>query len=154
MTPTDSLFWPYLRPILEAQPGVTYVQLSDANGMDRLLEDSRSEDVYPGIFVMRPKWNGRTVDNALLLTDFQVIAYFFCPAKPDDRASQDAAYQQAEALASGVIQQLQEHRYTYQNYLDFDSIRMEPVLYHTGVDAAYGYELKFKLGLEANMIYA
>lgn len=150
---TDTLFWPYLKPILEAQ-AVTYVQLSDANGMDRLLEDSRSEDVYPGIFVMRPKYRGRMVENALQLAEFQVIAYVFCYPTSQERDALDACYQQAEGIASAVLKQLHTDHRSYTNYLDFDSIQMEPVLYTTGADAAYGYELKLKLGLQANEIYS
>lgn len=153
MNPTDTLFWPYLEPILLDQ-GVTYVQLSDANGMDRLLEDSRSEDVYPGIFVMRPKYRGRMVDNALQLAEFQLIAYVFCYPDSQERADVDACYGQAEVIASAVLQKLHTDHRCYTNYLDFDSIHMEPVLYTTGSDAAYGYELKLKLGLQANEIYS
>ncbi|MPR36556.1 hypothetical protein [Salmonirosea aquatica] len=152
--PTDGLFWPYLEPILRAQPGVNYVQLSDANGMDRLLEDSRSEEVYPGIFVMRPRYRGRLVENALQLAMFEMIAYFFCYADSQQREDVDAAYRQAEATASTVLKKLHTDHRCYANYLDFDSIQMDPVLYTTGSDAAYGYELKLKMGLPANEIYS
>lgn len=155
MTPTDSLFWPYLKPILEQQKtesGVAYVQMSDANGMDRMMEDSVSEDVYPGIFVYRPKWQLKRVENHILMTYFNTQFYVWCQAELNDRASQDAAFASAESILSKILEKLQHDSRLYKNHLEFDSVSAEPVVY-LGVDAAYGYEVKFTLGLVSNNIY-
>lgn len=156
MNPTDNIFWPYLLPILENQKvenGIVYIQMSDSNGMDRLLGDSRSEDVYPGIYVVRPKYAGQLVDNHLMLARFDLILYVFVQGKPDSYESEDAAYAQAEKIVSQIVNKLQHDRFAGQNYMDFDTIRMEPVMYTTGMDSTYGYELKLKLGLAANQIF-
>jgi hypothetical protein len=155
MTPTDTLFWPYLSPVLEAQKtenAVTYVQMSDGNGMDRMMEDSTSEAVYPGIFVFRPKWTTKMVENHLLLTVFNTQFYVWCKARLDNRESQDEAFELAETIISSIMKKLQHDSRSYANFLDFDSISVEPVLY-LGADAAYGYEVKLKLGLAANEIF-
>lgn len=156
MTPTNSIFWPYLSPILEAQKtksGIAYIKMSDANGMDRLLADSRSEDTYPGIFVLRPKYAGAMVDNAMILARFEATLLCFQRAKIDDYDAEDAALDFTEQVLSNVVKDLMHDMRAYKNYLDFDSLRMEPIMYNTGVDAGYGYELKVKLGLPANNIF-
>ncbi len=155
MTPTDDIFKPYLMPILEAQKvanGVTYVEMSEGNGMDRMLEDSRSENVYPGIFVLRPKWRTRRIENHILMVEFSTVFYVWCHGELDEREAQEQAYNKAETIVTAIIEKLQHDSRTYQNFLDFDSIQAEPVVY-LGVDATYGYEVKLKLGLEANELF-
>lgn len=155
MTPTDTLFWPYFSRVLEAQKaenGVVYIQMSDGNGMDRMMEDSTSETVYPGIYVFRPKWSTKMIENHLLTTVFNTQFYVWCKARLDSRTSQDDAFELAETIISSIIKQLQHDSRSYANYLDFDSISAEPVLY-LGADSAYGYEVKLKLGLAANEIF-
>ncbi|MCE7061250.1 hypothetical protein [Dyadobacter sp. CY343] len=155
MNPTKTKFWPYLSPILEAQKaanGVMYVEMSDANGLDRMMADSRSEDVYPGIFVFRPKYTTQLIENHLLVVNFNTQFYAWCKAGLDDRDEQDAAFDKAETILSAIIEKLQHDAREYRNYLDFNSISVEPVVY-LGADAAYGYEVKMKLGLPANEIF-
>lgn len=156
MTPTKSIFWPYLSPILETQKtksGIEYIKMSDANGMDRLLADSRSENTYPAIFVLRPKYAGAMVDNAMILARFEVTLYCFQRSKIDDYDQEDEAMDFTEQVLSEVLKDLVHDMRVCKNYLDFDSVRMEPVMYNTGVDAGYGYELKIKLALPANHIF-
>ena len=156
MTPTASIFWPYLLPILEmqkAENGIEYIKMSDSNGMDRLLADSRSEDVYPGIYVLRPKYAGQLIENALMVARFDLTLFVFVSADQDDYTKEDAAYEHAEKVIGAIVKQLQHDKFVYKNYLDFDSIRIEPIMYMSGVDSAYGYELKMKLGLPANEVF-
>ena len=156
MTPTHSIFWPYLSAILEPQKtksGIKYIQMSDANGMDRLLGDSRSEDIYPGIFVLRPKYAGVMVDNAMMLARFEATILCFQRARIDDYEQEDAAMDFTEQVLSDVVKDLVHDMRQYKNYFEFESLRMEPVMYNTGVDAGYGYELKVKLGLPANNLF-
>lgn len=99
MTPTDNLFKSYLLPIMEAQKAandVAYVEMSEGDGMDRMLEDSRSETVYPGIFLLRPKYTTRRIDNFLLQAVFNTTFYVWVKGKLDDRVAQEAAYTKAK----------------------------------------------------------
>jgi len=155
MTPTDTIFLPYLLPILEAEKannGVTYIKMSDGNGMDRIMEDSLSEDVYPGIFIFRPKYSTKRIENHLLVAEFNTILYIWCKEGNNEREDQDAAYSKAEKIATSIIQKLQHDGREYKNYLDFDSIQLTPIIY-LGVDAAYGFELNFRLPLAANELF-
>ena len=155
MTPTDTLFWQYLLPILEAQKsehGVTYIELSDSNGMDRMIEDSVSENVYPGIFVMRPRYTTKRVENHILMAEFNTVFYIWCKEPSNERADQDKAYDHAETIGTSIIQKLQHDSRSYQNFLDFDTIQIEPVMY-SGADASFGYEVKMRLGLAANHLF-
>jgi len=155
MTPTDNLFKPYLLPIFEQQKidnGVTYVEMSEGNGMDRMLEDSRSENVYPGIFVLRPKWTTKKIEGHILMVNFSTVFYVWCHGKIDDRDSQEQSYNHAETITTAIIKKLQEDSLIYKNFLDFDSIQAEPVIY-LGPDSTYGYEIKLKLGLPTNALF-
>ena len=155
MNPTDTLFWPYILPILEAQKeknGVTYVNFSDANGMDRMIADSVSEDIYPGIFVFRPKYVTKNVNGHLLVAEFQAVIYVWCKPEDNERTDEDAAYTHAETIATSIIQKLQHDSRVSKNFLEFDSIHLEPVLY-LSADRAFGYEMKFRMGLAANQMF-
>lgn len=147
MTSTEK-FWDYLKPILEdAEPQT--VMLSDADRMDRLIESSRSEEMYPAVFVMRPAYSGLKADNAALVAMFNVQLFVLCQGRVDDYASQDAAFQQSEEIAELIVQALQHDSLTYKCWFDFGSLKIEPVVYTT-VDATYGYEVKLKCGIIAN----
>lgn len=147
MTSTQK-FWEYLKPILEdAEPQT--VMLSDADRMDRLIESSRSEQMYPAVFVMRPAYQGQKMDNAVLVAMFHVQLFVLCRGTLDDYASQDAAYQQSEEILELIVQALQHDSLTYKCWFDFSGLKVEPVIYTT-VDATYGYEVKLKCGIIAN----
>ncbi len=147
MTSTQKL-WAYLEPILQTTEALK-ILLSDAERMDRLIEASRSEEVYPAIFVMRPKYSGKVFDGAALVAMFQLTFFVLCQGKLDDYDSQDAAYQQAEEMTELIVQTLQHDSRTYKCYFDFNGFQAEPVIY-TMVDATYGYEVRLKLGIQVN----
>lgn len=155
MTPTDNIFWPYLSPILETQRienNVAYIQMSDGNGMDRMMTDSVSEDVYPGIFVYRPKYTTKKVESHLLVAEFNTSIYIWCKIEDNDRVDEEAAYSKAESIATAIIKKLQHDSLSYKNFLDFDSFHVEPIL-NFSVDKACGFELKFRLALGANKLF-
>lgn len=147
MTSTQQ-FWAYFKPILEDTEAQT-VLLSDADRMDRLIESSRSEEIYPAIFVMRPGYRGLKVENAALVAMFNVQLFVLCQGNIDNYDSQDAAFQQSEEIAELIVQALQHDSLTYKCWFDFSSLKMEPVVYTT-VDATYGYEVMLKCGIIAN----
>lgn len=153
MTPTEK-FWAYFEPILQAQQaehGVVKIQLSDADRMDRFVADSRSEDVYPGIFVMRPFYSGQLVDNALIYTNFRVRFYVFLRGELDSYPSQDAAYTSAEQIMQDIVKQVHHDARAWQVSFDINSLKAEPVAYFV-LDAAWGYEVEMKIGIVANDI--
>lgn len=147
MTVTNA-FWEYFKPILE-ETEPTSIQMSDADRMDRLVENSRSEELYPAIFVMRPKYSGVKFDDAALVTMFNVRFFVLCQASLDDPTSQDLAYQQAEEIVQSVVQTLQHDSRSYKCYFDFSTFTAEPIIYTT-VDATYGYEAILKCGIITN----
>lgn len=155
MTPTENLFWPYLLPIFETQKtknGVVYIQKGSGNGMERMMEDTTSENVYPGIFTFLPIYSTKLTENHLLLAEFNTVFYVWCKPEDSERETEDAAYAHAEKIVSEIVETLQKDRREYKNFMDFDSIRIEPVHY-LSVDTAVGYEVKMKLALAANHIY-
>lgn len=155
MTPTNNLFWPYLLPIFTAQKAsnnVAYIKLSDGNGMDRMIADSASETVYPAIFTMLPKYTTKKIENHLLMVEFNTLFYVWCHPEQSSEQAQDQAYAQAEKIATEIIKKLQKDNREYKNFLEFDSIHMEPVL-HLSMDAAYGYEVRLRLGLAGNELF-
>lgn len=150
-TPTNK-FWAYLGPILKAAKGVEYVQLSDADRMDRINSDSRSRISYPAIFVIRPKYQGFDQNNGIVAAMFNVIFYVFCKAKPSDFELQDMAFEQAEQILGEVEQVIYHDSKTYNCLFDINSWQVEPVAYAIAVDAVWGYEVRMRLGIICNEI--
>jgi hypothetical protein len=146
--PTEQ-FWEYLEPILTDLPGVAKVMLSDAERMDRLSAASRSEDIYPAIFVMRPRYRGEDANTGVYVWQFWATLYIFLTAPLDDDAAQDTAYTQAEGMAMTLLRRLNMDGKAYNAMFDMNSFEAEPVIYKT-LDATFGYEIKFKFGLFAN----
>lgn len=151
MLPTD-IFWTYLQPILEGIDGVASVQLSDAERMDRLSIASRSEDIYPAAFVMRPRYKGVDDNTGVYVHKFQTTLYFFVVAGMEE-AEQDTAYQTAERMATDLMQRLFMDGKAYDCLFDLNSFSAEPVIYKT-IDATYGYEVSFEVGLYINHLLA
>lgn len=151
MLPTD-LFWEYLKPILEAIEGVTSVALSDAERMDRLSMASRGADVYPAAFVMRPKYRGLDENTGVYAHKFKTTMYFFVMAGPEE-AEQDAAYQTAERMSVDLMNKLFIDSKTYACLFNISTFEAEPVIYKT-IDATYGYEVSFEVGLYINHLLA
>jgi hypothetical protein len=147
-TATDR-FKEFFLPICEAAPGVIYTAMSDADRLDRFWAESRSEGVYPGVFVLRPKYKGWGED--LLIAYFDVIFYVFCEGDLNDYDSQDAAYKQAEEIVTHIAKELQHAGYEKRCFYTFADFKAEPVLYET-VDSVWGYEVKVNFGLLVNDI--
>ena len=65
MTPTEK-FWNYLKPIFEAQAGVVFADMSEAQQLEKWWAKSRAQDLYPGVFLIRPtietRFNGTFVE--------------------------------------------------------------------------------------------
>lgn len=155
MTPTTKLFWPYLLPIFTEQQtknGVVYIKMSDGNGMDRMIADSASENVYPAIFTMLPKYTTKKIENHILLVEFNTLFYVWVRPDENTEEAQDQAYAKAEKIATQIIKRLQRENRSYQNFMEFDSIHMEPVL-HLSMDAVYGYEVRLRLELPGNELF-
>ena len=142
-------FWEYLCPILEGIEGVSTVMLSDAERMDRLSSMSRSESIYPVVYVMRPRYRGEDQNTGVYVWQFQTTLYVFVGAALDDEAAQDAAYTQAEAIGMSLLARLHRDGKSYGCMFDMNSWDAEPVVYKT-LDATFGYEISFKFGLYAN----
>ena len=145
-TPTDK-FKEFFLPICEAAPGVVFVQMSDAERMDRFSAESRSEDVYPGVFVLRPKIRG--FEDGIMIGYFETIFYVFCQGDLNDFESQDAAYNQAEEIVTNIGKELQHAGFEKRCFYTFNDFRAEAVIYQMP-DSVYGYEVKVKIGLQVN----
>lgn len=145
-TPTDK-FNDFFMPICENTPGVMYSQMSDADRMDRFSAESRSGEVYPGVFVLRPKYRGS--EDGLMIAYFETIFYVFCKGDLNDFESQDAAYQQAEEIVTHIGRELQHAGYAKDCFYSFNDFKAEPVIYQMP-DSVWGYEVKVKIGLLVN----
>ncbi|MCA0229879.1 MAG: hypothetical protein LCH91_05405 [Bacteroidetes bacterium] len=155
MTATTK-FEEYFSPILEEQKaanGVAKIQFSDADRMDRYIADSRSEDVYPGIFVMRPKYSGSLMDKAIMYSIFFVQFYVFVGGQLDNDASQDDAYNLSESIVSEIVKKVFADYREWKVYFDFNSLQVEPVAYFV-LDAAWGYEVKMKIGIQVGDVFS
>ncbi|KAB7728024.1 hypothetical protein F5984_19915 [Rudanella paleaurantiibacter] len=149
-----TLLWEYFRPIAEGLDGVVYVGQSDAAKMERLVTESMTEEIYPAVFLMRPRY--RPIDNGAdnQVAEFNVIFYVLCQAVNDSEENVDAAFDQAEELALSILRQFrQDHRETAFVDFDYSSAMLEPIQMMT-LDTAMGYEVKCKISLIANEIFS
>ncbi|WP_266364182.1 hypothetical protein [Tellurirhabdus rosea] len=152
MNPTATqLFWSYFEPIAQATPGVNKVLLSDGDRMDRLVADSRSEDLYPVVFLLRPRWTGREM-GGMDVAAFDVRFFVFVEASMAEDADQDRAYDDAERIASDIIRTIREGGRVYESVFDFDSLSIDPVRF-VGMDTVWGVECRCKIGLAVNEIF-
>ncbi|OIN55420.1 hypothetical protein BLX24_31105 [Arsenicibacter rosenii] len=150
MTPT-SIYRDFFRPVAEAVPGVKTVMFGDGSTVDRMTADSRSADMYPCIFSLRPRY--RMHDNGAhnYLAFFEAVFYVFVPAPVDDYGAQDAAYDQAEQMALAVLQQFKDGD-GEACILETNTIECEPVSMMT-VDPLSAYEVKLKLALPVASVF-
>ena len=149
-TATNRL-WNIFAPIAAAAPQVVYVMMSDAYRLDRWAADSRSEDVYPGVFLMRPRYVGTLDMQAEFEVVFYVLVWGSLALHQDADAAyneQDAAYHQAEIIVTNIIQSLVH--LGYEAKINYDKrYNIEPIIYQE-VDSVWGYEVKLRFGIPAN----
>lgn len=145
-------FKDYFIPLAKTVPGINYAVLSDGDRMERFLADSRSEDVYPGVFCLRPKC--RLSDNGAdqTLGWFEVTFYVFCYCSGlGDYADEDATYDEAERLATEIYKKLRAEDGERILFEDGRALMLEPVSWLV-TDACYGYEAKVRFALPINPI--
>ena len=153
MTATD-IFWDYFQPIARDIADVRHVSLSDGDRMERLIANSVSENIYPAVFVLRPKYRPFDTGAGHFYAIFDVTFFVFCQSNVGETDSQDIAFDQAETIALAVLHQLrQDHLATEKVDFEYGSAHMEPVTMMT-LDSTQGYEVKLKLGLEAYQIFS
>lgn len=150
MSPTN-IYWDYFKPIAEAIEGVTTVKFGDGATIDRMTADSRSEDIYPCVFGLRPKYKLHDNGAQQYLAFFESVFFVFVPAPLDDYEAQDAAYDQAESIALAILQQFKLDN-NQQCLIDINTVTCEPVSLMT-VDPVNAYEVRCKLALEIAPIF-
>lgn len=150
MTPTEK-FWNYLKPIFEAQAGVVFADMSEAQQLEKWWAKSRAQDLYPGVFLIRPtieiRFNGTFVEGRSNL-----LFYVMLKAQTRDGLSQDAALDQAEGIAVGILKAIHHDSLfpTPEKPVFYNlKSKIEPVSYaDTGmVDAVWGVEVRTELTL-------
>lgn len=150
-----TLLWDYFEPIAQTVPGVRHVAQSDANKMDRLAQASVLDDIYPAVFMLRPKY--RFVDNGAdqYYAAYNLTFYVFAQCAVGDDESADAAFDQTEQMAMAVLAKFRDdHRETSFVDFEFKTATLEPVSLMTGMDSTVGYEVKCVLSLQANAIFS
>ncbi|GAB3990400.1 hypothetical protein GCM10028807_17480 [Spirosoma daeguense] len=147
---TTQLFWQFFKPVAESVPGITTVSRSGGDKMDRLLANSTDEDIYPAAFLLRPKYSIEDNGAGATIAWFDSTYYVICTGRMDDDDQEDAAFDEAERLATELTSKLFSHVDDYTVLIDPTSrIFMEPVTMVT-LEASYGYEVRFRIGLQAN----
>lgn len=124
--------------------------MADSERMDRFTSASVSQEVYPGMFFLRPKY--KLLDNGASQTYavFESVFYVLVKAPQDDWDGQDNALNLAEDLGSTMVKKLYDDLH---GQFELKSVTMEPVLMVT-LDFAMGYEVRCKLALETAGIFS
>lgn len=149
MTCTDT-FWKFFKEQAEAVPGVNTVNRSGGDKMDRLLASSRSEDIYPACFLLRPKYSVGDNGAGATVAWFDAMFYLVCQTDTASDEAEDAAFDEAEQMATVLWAMIRNQQDDYRVYIEPETkIFLEPVTL-VGVDATAGYEVKIRVGLMVN----
>lgn len=152
-TTCTTLFWDFFKPVAESVDGINTVNRSGGDKMDRLLGNSRSEDIYPAAFLLRPKYHIEDNGAGLSTAWFDTTFYVICVGDPSDEYDEDLAFDQAEELATDLAVKLQGAHETNHLVVAAPEVKvfMEPVSMVT-LEASYGYEVKLRIGLMVNSV--
>ncbi|MVM35294.1 hypothetical protein GO755_35055 [Spirosoma sp. HMF4905] len=145
------LFYAFFEPIAASVEGVKTVHQSGGDKMDRLLAASSSEDIYPAVFALRPKYaledNG--AENALAW--FDSTYYVICRGEMGQQELEDAAFDEAERIGLAISLAIRENHGITCLVDPSTKVFMEPITMIT-LEASYGYEVRMRVGLMANSI--
>lgn len=160
MTATDKLEKFFAQKLIPKIPEVIYFKLSDGEELDRLIADSVSSDIYPGIFLIRPQNRRSGQDTSNIYASYDVKLYVFCKTEiselDDQEERENTDLSAAESIATklaiilGNYNTEDDYELTYCpiDYDDNDWVAV-PVRGEMSMDAPLGYEITFKLGLPA-----
>lgn len=151
MTATD-VFWDYLKPKCLSIDGVVYAELSDAERLDRMREDSVSQVIYPGIFVIRPRYKGSDNNAGYLQAKFDTLLYISVKTESNDRASEDAGLDLAEIISIELEKLIRHSPEFDEGNFEFSSWTAEPIKF-LGLDSCVGYEVRFTLKLDVSSVF-
>lgn len=151
-TKPTQLFTEFVLPLLNGLDGVAYVGLSDGERLDRFTAASRSETTYPGVFLFRPKYRTREEQSGQIVAWFEAAVYVLVKGELADVDAQDAAFDEAEGIVTQLGNALEQRGKTYACLYSMNDFSAEPVMYVT-MDSAWGYEVKFRLGLDVTAVY-
>lgn len=163
MTATDKLKNFFEQKLMPQLPEVIYFEMSDGEELDRLITDSVSETVYPGVFLIRPQYRRTGPDNSNIYTTYDVKLYVFCKSaiaedgEDNPVARENADLSAAEKISNRIAGLLSTYNQEDDNFeltycpIEFDDNDWVavPVRGEMSLDAPLGYEITFKLGLPA-----
>ncbi|MGF7217479.1 hypothetical protein GGR92_003653 [Spirosoma lacussanchae] len=154
MTSTQQ-FWQFFKALADAVPGMKTVTRSGGDKMDRLLGSTRSEDIYPATFLLRPKYSLEENGAGLVTAWFDATYYVLCSAQMGEEADEDSAFDEAERLASTLSVLIRQQEDGYKTLIDpMAKVFMEPIQMVNG-EASFGYEVRQRIGLMVNAeVYA
>lgn len=151
MTATD-VFWDYLKPKCLSIEGVVYTELSDAERLDRMREDSVEKVIYPGIFVIRPRYKGADNNAGYLQAKFDALLYVSVKTDANDRASEDEGFELAERISVDLEKLIRHSPEFDEGNFEFSSWQAEPIKF-LGLDSSVGYEIRFTLKLDVSSVF-
>lgn len=144
-------FETYFKTIAGRVPEIAYCAMSDGAQIDRFIEDSLSDNVYPALFFLRPEYK-LTDNNADFVTaKYNVIFYLFHKPTDSEGQSIDTAFENAELIIEKLQKELLKTDEHYIGLFSLNDWQAAPVTSMT-LDLAVGYEVKCKIELPINEI--
>ena len=139
--------------MVQAVPEIKYCEMSDgANALDKWEADSRGQDVYPGVYLLRPKYSPRRSRSGIMLCVFSYQFRVGVQRHNDNAASANSALNEAETYAakiqSNMLHWAETHyggimkEYIYQNEL-YEPMRLTEL----DPDYVWGYEVSGQVGI-------
>ncbi len=158
MTPTEK-YWNFIQQIANQIPAIRKKVLADGDGLDRFVESTVSEDMYPCLLSIRPRYRASDNGMGMFFAYFEAKIYIVCKTQINDYGTDDlyarvdGDYNNAETLATELgskINHYNRDRTTdpFGIEFSFNDWSAEPVQFLT-TDNCVGYEITFRIGLPA-----
>lgn len=143
------LFYSFFEPIALAVDGVKTVHQSGGDKMDRLLAASQSEDIYPAVFSLRPKYGLEDNGADNFMAWFDALFYVICRSEMGNEVEEDLAFDEAERIGLAITLAIRKNHGLTCLVDPATKVFMEPITMVT-LEASYGYEVRIRVGLMAN----
>lgn len=142
-------FESYFKNICAKVTELAYVAMSEGPEIDRFIEDSLNEKVYPALFFLRPTYRLTDNDSGFVTAKFEAIFYVFQKPTGTDNADVDAAFEHTELIAMKLQKELLKTDEHYMGLFSLNNWQAAPITSMT-LDLAVGYEVKFNIELPIN----
>lgn len=147
-----------LTPLLEALPGINYVEFAGGDSIDRFKADTITHAGYPAVFINAPEEKIIDTGAGNIWADFPLTIYVLTQKPADenqfeDRAdwlSEENAFTAAEELTHEIYRQLRHQSHSLKIIFGENSSWKAERIMNVTLDLALGYEIRTTLTIHVS----